>query len=140
MIKRYANLSILYAVLALGFGVFYREFTKANQFTEGTALSLIHPHYLVLGTIFFLLLMVLDKSFGIAESKRFNTLLVFYQIGLHMTALGLLARGLTQVWGGGIGSVLDSSISGMAGLGHTILGISLVILLFQIKKQAVRKP
>lgn len=140
MIKRYANLSILYAVLALVFGVFYREFTKANQFTEGTALSLIHPHYLVLGTIFFLLLMVLDKSFGIAEGKRFNTLLVFYQIGLHMTVLGLLARGLTQVWGGGIGSVLDSSISGMAGLGHTILGISLVILLFQIKKQAVRKP
>ncbi len=140
MIKRYANLSIFYAILALAFGVFYREFTKAMQFTEGTTLSVIHPHLLMLGTIMFLLLIVLEKNFAMAETKNWHTLIVFYNVGLSITVLGLLVRGLTQVLGSELSGALDASISGVSGLGHTILGVSLVIVLFQIKKQAVQKP
>ena len=28
MVKRYANMAVVYAVIAMIFGVFYREFTK----------------------------------------------------------------------------------------------------------------
>lgn len=34
MMKRYINYSIVYAVLALVAGVFYREFTKMNGYTD----------------------------------------------------------------------------------------------------------
>lgn len=33
MVKRYANMAVVYAVIAMIFGVFYREFTKFNHFT-----------------------------------------------------------------------------------------------------------
>ena len=54
--KRYANTAVAYAVIAMIFGVFYREFTKFNGFTGRTVLSAIHPHYFMLGMAFFLLL------------------------------------------------------------------------------------
>ncbi|HPJ01889.1 MAG TPA: DUF2871 domain-containing protein [Candidatus Limiplasma sp.] len=136
MIKRCANLSLIYALMALAFGVFFREFTKANQFTGETTLSFIHPHYLALGTVFFLLLMVLDKTFAISSHKHMTALLVSYQIGLNITVLALFVRGLFQVLGTELSRGLDASISGVAGLGHTILGVSLVLLLLKIRKQA----
>ena len=42
--KRYANLALIYAVIAMIFGVFYREFTKFQHFTGQTNLSVIHTH------------------------------------------------------------------------------------------------
>ena len=53
--KRYMNISLLYAILAMVGGVFYREFTKFNGFTGKTALGVVHTHYFLLGMIFFLL-------------------------------------------------------------------------------------
>ena len=43
--------SIFYLVLGLGAGVFYREFTRANDFPAGefTQLSVAHTHLLALG-------------------------------------------------------------------------------------------
>lgn len=37
--KRYMNASLLYAALAMAGGVFYREFTKFNDFTARTSLG-----------------------------------------------------------------------------------------------------
>ena len=54
--KRYMNTALLYAVLAMAGGVFYREFTKFNGFDERTTLSVVHTHYFLLGMVFFLLL------------------------------------------------------------------------------------
>ena len=60
--KRYINASLLYAVLAMAGGVFYREFTKFNDFTAKTALSVVHTHYFMLGAAFFLLLLHQEKN------------------------------------------------------------------------------
>ena len=138
MVKRYANLSLIYALLALAFGVFYREFTKYNHFEGRTALSVIHPHFFVLGMVFFLLLMLLEKSFGFSGGKRVSLFLILYQVGLNVSVLGFLLRGLTDVWQTALSSGMDASISGLSGLGHTVLGVSLVLLLLQIRKSAVR--
>ena len=56
--KRYMNMALLYAVLAMVGGVFYREFTKFNGFTAKTTLSVVHTHYFLLGMVVFLLLLV----------------------------------------------------------------------------------
>lgn len=59
--KRLMLASIIYAVLALVGGVFYREFTKLNGFT---ILSVVHTHYLILGMVFFLIVGCCRKEFS----------------------------------------------------------------------------
>lgn len=135
MIKRYLNTAILYAILAMIFGVFYREFTKFNHFTGKTNLSLMHTHYFLLGMFFFLFLMLLEQNFGFSSQPNTGKLLVTYQLGLNITALGFLMRGLTQVWGTALSRTMDASISGIAGIGHILMGVSLILLLLKIKKQ-----
>ena len=135
MIKRYLNTAILYAILAMIFGVFYREFTKFNHFTGKTNLSVMHTHYFLLGMFFFLFLMLLEQNFGFSSQPNTGKLLVTYQLGLNITALGFLRRGLTQVWGTALSRTMDASISGIAGIGHILMGVSLILLLLKIKKQ-----
>ena len=131
--KRYMNLSLVYAVLAMVGGVFYREFTKFNGFTGKTTLGVVHPHYFLLGMVFFLLLLLLEKNFGFTGPKT-GRVLVAYQVGLNLTTVMFVVRGVTQVLGTSLSSGMTAAISGMAGIGHIILGVSLVVLLVQIRR------
>lgn len=136
--KRYMNLAILYAVLAMVGGVFYREFTKFNSFTDKTTLGVVHTHYFLLGMVFFLLLLLLEKNFSFTGAKT-GRVLISYQIGLNLTAVMLVVRGVTQVLGTALSSGMSAAISGVAGIGHIMLGISLVLLLVQIKRSVPTK-
>ena len=60
--KRYLNEALLYAVLSLVGGVFYREFTKIHGFVKKTTLEVVHTHYFILGMIVLLLLLLLEKK------------------------------------------------------------------------------
>lgn len=130
--KRYMNLTLLYAVLAMVGGVFYREFTKFNGFTDKTTLDVVHTHYFLLGMVFFLLLLLLEKNFSFTGAKT-GRILVAYQIGLNLTAVMFVVRGVTQVLGTALSSGMSAAISGIAGIGHILLGVSLVLLLVQIR-------
>ena len=130
--KRYMDSALLYAVLAMAGGVFYREFTKFNGFTAKTTLSVVHTHYFLLGMVFFLLLLVLEKNLSFTGEKTGRVLAV-YHIGLNLTAVMLVVRGAAQVLGIDLSRGADAAISGMAGIGHILLGVSLVLLLLQIK-------
>ncbi len=130
--KRYMNFSLLYAVIAMAGGVFYREFTKLNDFTAKTTLSVIHTHYL-LGMVFFLLLLLLEKNFSFTNVKTMRILAV-YHIGLNLTAVMFAVRGVTQVLETALSSGIDAAISGIAGIGHILLGVSMVFLLVQIRR------
>ena len=131
--KRYANAALLYALLAMVGGVFYREFTKFSGFSAKTTLSVVHTHYFLLGMVFFLLLLLLEKSFSFTGAKTGRVLAV-YHIGLNLTGIMLWVRGLTQVLSPALSSGLNAAISGMAGIGHILLGVSLVLLLSQIRR------
>ena len=130
--KRYMNTALLYAILAMVGGVFYREFTKFNGFTAKTTLSVVHTHYFLLGMVLFLLL-VLEKSFSFTGPKTGRVLAV-YHIGLNLTAVMLVVRGVVQVLGTTLSAGMNAAISGMAGIGHVLLGVSLVLLLLQLKR------
>ena len=130
--KRYINSALLYAVLAMVGGVFYREFTKFNGFTAKTALSVVHTHYFLLGMVFFLLLLLLEKSHSFTSAKTGRVLAV-YHIGLNLTAVMLVVRGVTQVTMPTLSSGMNAAISGIAGIGHILLGVSLILLLVQIR-------
>lgn len=135
--KRYINTALLYAVLAMVGGVFYREFTKFSGFTGRTALGVVHTHYFLLGMVFFLLLLLLEKNFSFTDAKTCKILEV-YHIGLNLTAVMLVVRGVTQVLGTALSSGMSAVISGIAGIGHILLGVSLVLVLVQIKRSVSR--
>ena len=52
--KKYLNISMIYAIAAMAGGVFYREFTKYNGYTGVTALGKVHTHLFMLGMLVFL--------------------------------------------------------------------------------------
>lgn len=131
--KRYINTALLYAILAMAGGVFYREFTKLNGFTAKTTLAVVHTHYFLLGMVFFLVLLVLEKNLSFTGGKT-GRVMVVYHIGLNLTAVMLLVRGVVQVLGTPLSTGMNASISGLAGIGHILLGVSLVLLLLQIKR------
>ena len=131
--KRYANTALLYAILALIGGVFYREFTKWNDFSGQTTLGVLHTHYFILGMIFFLILLLLEKNFSFTGAKT-KRVLAIYHVGLNLTTAMLVVRGVTQVLGIALSSGADASISGMAGIGHILLGVIIILLLVQIQR------
>lgn len=131
--KRYMNTALLYAVLAMAGGVFYREFTKFNGFDERTTLSVVHTHYFLLGMVFFLLLLLLEKNFSFTSAKT-GRILAVYHTGLNLTAVMLVVRGVTQVTVPALSSGMNAAISGVAGIGHILLGGSIILLLVQIRR------
>lgn len=136
--KRYMNSALLYAVLAMVGGVFYREFTKFNGFTGKTALGVVHTHYFVLGMVFFLLLLLLEKAFAFT-GKNTGRVLAVYHAGLNLASVMFVVRGVTQVLGLALSSGMSAAISGVAGIGHILLGVSLVLILLEIRRSVLAK-
>ena len=87
----------------------------------------------MLGMAVFLLLLLLEKSFSFTGAKT-GRILVLYHIGLNLTAVMFVVRGVTQVLGTALSSGMSAAISGMAGIGHILLGVSLILLLLQVKR------
>lgn len=119
--KKYFNLATLYMVLGLIMGVFYREFTKINNFDGKTVLGIVHTHALTLGFIFFILVLLLEKNFNLSKIKSFNIWNIFYNVSLIYVLVTLSLRGIMQVLGSDF-----NGLSHIAGLGHALLGISLI--------------
>ena len=131
--KRLINASIVYVALALVGGVFYREFIKLNGFSTYTSLSVVHTHYFMLGMMFFLILALLEMNlhFMNDRTKRY---VFFYHLGLNLTVIMLMIRGVIQVvYLNSLTIALNVVIAGIAGIGHLILGISLIMILISIK-------
>lgn len=135
--KRYANTALLYAILAMVGGVFYREFTKFNSFTAKTTLSVVHTHYFLMGMVFFLLLLMLEKAFSFTGAKT-GRVLALYHVGLNLTTVMLVVRGVFQVLGISLSAGMNAAISGIAGIGHILLGVSLILMLLQIKRSVTK--
>ena len=59
-----------------------------------------------------------------------------YNIGVPLTAVMLVVRGIAQVLNVSLSSAANASISGIAGIGHILTGVGLVLLLISLKKTA----
>jgi len=136
MKKKYFNLALIYATAAMIGGVFYREFTKWNGFTGATALGKVHTHLFILGMFVFLLVALFSQSMDLEKQKAFRTFMKIYNIGLPILSIMMVVRGVIQVLEFDISSRADSAISGVAGAGHVLVGIGIVLLLLTLKKSA----
>ncbi|MCR1950299.1 MULTISPECIES: DUF2871 domain-containing protein [Clostridium] len=127
--KKYFNFAIFYLVLGLAMGVFYREFTKLNGFEGRTVLSVVHTHAIVLGFIFFILVLLLEKNFGLSKIKHFSKWMIFYNVSLIYVLGTFTARGIMQVLGTDF-----AGLSHIAGLGHAMIGIAMIWFVVTVNK------
>lgn len=132
--KKYLNLSLYYAIAAMIGGVFYREFTKMNGYTGVTTLGKVHAHLFILGMIMFLIIALYAKQYKLEEQKTFRMFMIFYNIGLIVTALMLVVRGIPEVLNLTLSAGMNGMISGIAGLGHISLGVGMILLIVAFKK------
>lgn len=134
--KKYVNLAFVYAIAALACGVFYREFTKVYGFTGRTTLAFTHVHLFVLGTGVFLLIALFAQSTDLTAQKLFGKFMVLYNISVPFMVVMLLVRGVLQVRGTVLSSGASAAISGIAGIAHILLTVSLVLFLLCLRKSA----
>ena len=127
--KKYLNYSLSYGVMGLICGVYFREFTKIMGFTGVTTLSKAHPHLLMLGTFLFLIVALFSERLSLETDKT-----LIYNIGLPLTVLMMLIRGTLEVIGAPLSKGLDASISGIAGIGHILLGLGIILFIYSLKK------
>ena len=104
--KKFANYSIIYCF---------------SLYSAWTTLSVVHTHYLISGLV--------EMNVHFVDEKV-NKYLMVYHIGLNLTAIMMVVRGIVQVI-----QMYDVSaaIPGIAGMGHILLGVSLILILIQIK-------
>lgn len=135
--KKMINTAFVYMILGLIAGVFYREFTKYMGFEGLTTLRAIHPHLLALGMGMFLILALFVKALpSLQAEKTFRWFYLLYNAGLAVTVVLLAVRGIFQVNGTLLSAGASAAISGIAGIGHILLGIGLFCLFFALKKAA----
>lgn len=133
--------SFLYLLLGLASGLFYREFTKINGFTAAddfTQLSVVHTHLLTLGVVVLLIVLLLEKAFGLSESRAFAWFFWVYNLGLVVTAAGLTVNGMLTI----LGIETSKALAGISGSGHMLLTAGLLLLFFALGRrlQATTAP
>ena len=133
--KRLWNTAVIYFVLAIVAGVFYREFTKFHGYTVKTTLAYLHTHLFVLGMFLFFFIMILcDQKKGMCESKSFRRFFVLYNIALPLLVCTMAVRGIVQVQNIQLTDTMDAMISGFAGISHILLTIALCLFLAVLRK------
>jgi hypothetical protein len=124
--KRLYVAVVAYTVLGLAGGLFYRELTKSHDFTGFTQLSVVHTHFLTLGTLALLVVLLLERVFTLSASRWFTPFFWTYNAGLLVTAGMMVFIGSRTV----LGHTAESGmVNGIAGLGHILLTVALGFLL-----------
>lgn len=134
-IKRDIDFAIGYAIAALVIGVLYRELGKYGLLQMPETVGRIHGHLLSLGTLFLLLLAALDQLFDFGKEKGADSAFWIYQAGLVLSALMMFVRG----WVGILNGPINAALSGIAGIGHLLLAVGLVWMLFVLRKAVIRR-
>lgn len=136
--KKCLNYALVYAILAMCGGVFYREFTKYNNFTGNTALGKVHTHFFMLGMFVYLIIALFMRNNDFSGEKLFKAFRLVYNTGVPLTGIMLGVRGVTEVLGLELSKGASAAISGIAGIGHIITGVGIVLLIVTLKKCAVK--
>lgn len=121
--KKLFNAAAFYTFLGLAGGLFYRTLTHANDFAGHTQLAVVHTHFLVLGMIFFLGVILFERAFQLTKSRLFNWFFWTYNVGLVWTGGFLTFNGTNTVFGG----TTSPMMAGISGMGHIVLTVAIAI-------------
>jgi hypothetical protein len=134
--RRLFSASFAYMLAGVLSGVYYREFTKLNDFPAGefTQLSVVHAHLLTLGFIVLLIVLVLEKLFTLSRSRLFGWFFWLFNAGLVITSAMMLWHGTLTV----LGEEAGAMIAGIAGIGHILLSAAMVLLFLALGRAIAR--
>jgi hypothetical protein len=133
--KKLYYTALTYMIAGLASGLFYREFTKANDLTGDSQLSVVHTHLLALGMLFFLTVLALDKIFSLSCLPLFNAFFWTYNASLALTTAMMILSGILTIQG----STPSAAIAGISGLGHIGLTAGLTLLFITLGKRVPGK-
>ncbi|MFB8277387.1 DUF2871 domain-containing protein [Nocardia colli] len=111
-------------------GLVYRELTKWYDFTGDTQLGVVHTHLLALGMLFHLIVLALAKVFDLG-GRLFDWFFWVYNAGLALTVAVMTVHGVQTV----VGADTSVAISGIAGLGHIVLTVGLILFFVDLGKR-----
>ena len=131
--KKIVKTAFIYAIVAMLSGIFYREGSRFLELTEPNTWSIIYTHFFMLGMFFFLIVLLLEKSFHLTKDKKYNAFYYIYNIGLVITGIMLYLRGIADVTEDFM--VYDKMISGISGIGHILLGVGIILFFLILKNQ-----
>ncbi|CAN7180096.1 DUF2871 domain-containing protein [Arthrobacter sp. LjRoot14] len=131
--KKLFHASFAYAIAGVLSGLYYREFTKAYGFTGESQLGLVHTHWLVLGFVVLLMVLMLEKVFALSAAAPKLSAWFFrtWNAGVVVTGGMMLVKGSLVVAGADAGS---KALAGIAGTGHILLTAGLVLLFLALRK------
>ena len=127
---------LIYTILGLLSGFYYRELTLAYDFTGDTQLVVVHTHTLILGMFMHLILLPVTKVFNLSSYYLFNWFFIIYNLGVLSTVGMMFTKGTFQV----IGKNVPESFAGFAGIGHTTLTAGFILLFFLLRNAIVKAP
>ncbi|REH79674.1 DUF2871 domain-containing protein [Staphylococcus felis] len=134
--KKLMYSSMLYTILGMLSGLFYREMTRSNNFSGYSQLNVTHTHLLVLGTIMFLIFLLLESRFHLTQyGKLFNSFFYVYHAGVLITVAMQFVNGIATIKGFETGP----AIAGISGLGHILITLAFVIFYIMMHK-AIKSP
>lgn len=129
--RKHIKIALIYAILAMIGGVFFREFTKAFDFTGATALGKLHTHLFILGMVMFFIVDLFDDKLNLSQSKLYKPFMIVYNIGVGLMCVMLTVRGVTQVVGA---QVSDGAIAGVAGISHIVVAAGMILFFIMLLK------
>lgn len=93
-IEKLARVGGYYTFLGLISGIYYRQLTRLTKTDpRESQLRGLHTHFLSLGTMFYLLVLMLEKQFSLSKQSSFNKFFTIYNIGLCTSLIMMTIRG-----------------------------------------------
>ncbi|MEV1173002.1 DUF2871 domain-containing protein [Nonomuraea sp. NPDC049784] len=133
--RKILNAAHIYMILGVVSGLYYREITKLTDFTGDTQLGVVHTHILALGMLFFLIVLALEKLFALTSIRLFGWFFWIYNAGLAVTVAMMILHGTLTV----LGHPSGEAIAMIAGLGHILLTVGLILLFITLGKRIPAK-
>ncbi|MGN0807709.1 MAG: DUF2871 family protein [Candidatus Coproplasma sp.] len=133
--KKFVKTALVFLAVGLVCGVYYREFSKGFGVTnQYLTLGLAHPHFLVLGVLFTLVIGIVADKLAKCQSKLFKAGFITYLAGVSGAGAMLLVRGTLEILEKSelsdfvISAGANGAISGVAGIFHAALGVGIVLV------------
>lgn len=96
---------------------------------------IIHTHLLGLGFFFYVLLMMLEKLFGLTGDSGFGRFEIVYNSGLVLSAAIMLYRSLGEIFGFEASKMLAM---GLGTVGHILVTAGLIMFALLLKRATVK--
>lgn len=135
IMKKYIKYALVFLILGIVCGIFYREFTKAYDLAnEYTTLGLAHTHFFVLGVAFVIIFGLVTDKLNKHSDKIFRASFITCSVGVMGAGIMIVVRGILDVLVKSenvvfqVSNGVSGAISGISGMFHAVLGAGIILM------------